>query len=151
MQSSACTTDANEHGAGAQKGKMTTITQLQNFIKRKRNRRHPMPYKDIALEISERYGDGSYFFTPGQLSLIKDGKWDPEIKEIRDAYNLGPRRCSSCHQKIRPPRARSQPVELSEHQRWWRGLTPEQRNDEIKIMFMTERSLQRFEKNKGQL
>ena len=116
--------------------KMTTIAQIQRFIQRKRNRSNPVPFKEISLEVSARYGDGSFFFTPGQLSLIMDGKWDPEPEHIRSAYRLGARTCPTCKQKIRQPRAPKEPTELPPHLKWWRmELSAAARNEYIMMLF----------------
>ena len=111
---------------------------LQRFILRKRQRRKPVHYKEIAEQLRERYSDDSYLFTPGQLALIEKGRWDPEPSHIRRAYRLGPRTCPTCHQKIRTPRNPRPAIQLTDAQVWWRSLHSEQRNFYIESIYQND-------------
>lgn len=113
---------------------MTSLGQIQTYINRRRNRKKPVPYHVIADELRERYSDGSHTFTPGQLSLIASGKWDPSDPDIRVAYGLGPRVCPTCGQKHRKPSSRK-PRQLTQSEEWWRSLKPEQRRFYIQLIY----------------
>ena len=114
------------------------LLQIQRFILKQRQRRKPVHYRQIAEQLCERYGNGSFTFTPGQLALIEKGRWDPESQIIRQAYKLGARTCQTCHQKIKLPRNQRPTVLLTDAQVWWRSLNSDQSNFYIESIYQND-------------
>lgn len=114
---------------------MDRLTKIRIHIHRRRYQRKPMTFREIALEVADRFGDGTYTFSPGQLSLILLRKWDPEPEHIRKAYKLGPRACTACGHKHQTRRAKPASRELTPSERWWKSLKPEQRRFYIQTIY----------------
>lgn len=115
---------------------MRNITTIRRKIVSMRKKKVHWVKICEALNIFDAHGNWDTGLAYKIANGLKDGRpYEPTELEVRRRLGLSTI-CKTCKRSIHVKKSKSEPRDEPAYMKWWRGISPESRNQLIKEMYL---------------